>query len=92
MTAPIITGTDPASPLIFAPGQTRVLRVLASDPDSGPPVSTRLVVADAAGNQTPVTVTLQVQEALTYSADPAPTGWTIVQSVADPASFAITAP
>lgn len=92
MAAPIITGTSPASPIVFAPGETKSVRVLASDPDNGPAVSQRFVVSDQAGNQTPVVVTLQVQDTLTYAADPAPAGWTVTQNPTDPAVFTIKAP
>jgi hypothetical protein len=92
MAAPIITGTVPASPLVFSPGETKQIRILASDPDNGPAVSQRFVVSDLAGNQTPITVTLQVQDTLTYSADAAPTGWVITQSPTDPAVFSVKAP
>lgn len=91
MAAPVISGTAPASPLVFAPGETKSVRVLASDPDNGPPVSLVFKVSDQTGNEIPVTVTLQVQDQLTYSVDPAPAGWTVTQT-ADPAVFNIKAP
>lgn len=92
MAAPVITGTTPASPLVFAPGETKAVRILAYDPDNGPAVAQVFKVADATGNVTPITVSLQVQDSLVYSADPAPAGWTITQSATDPAVFNVKAP
>jgi hypothetical protein len=91
MAAPIIDGTVPGSPITFAPGETKTIQIIAHDPDTGPAVSQRFVVGDLQGNSTPVTVTLQVQDQLTYTADPAPTGWTITQQ-ADPTKFTVRAP
>lgn len=92
MAAPIIDGTDPASPLVFAPGETKAVRVLAHDPDSGPPVSQSFTVSDSQGNTTPLTVTVQVEDDLSYSADAPPSGWAVVQDAGDEAVFHITAP
>lgn len=92
MSSPVITGTDPASPITFAPGETKTVRVLAFDPDTGPPVAQSFQVADLGGNVTPLTVTVQVQDQLVYSADPAPSGWTVTQDANDQALFHVTAP
>lgn len=92
MAAPVIDGINPPSPISFAPGETKAIQVLAHDPDNGAPVSQRLSVADSQGNSTPVLVTLQVADLLTYLADPAPAGWTVVQDASDPSIFHVTAP
>lgn len=92
MAAPIVSGTTPPGPILFSPGQTKQVRINATDPDNGPAVTQRFVVKDAAGNQTPLAVTVQIQDQLTYSADPAPTGWTVTQVAGDPSLFNITAP
>lgn len=92
MAAPVITGTTPAGPLTFAPGEVKAIRVNAFDPDNGPPVSQVFNVQDAGGATTPITVTLQVQDSLSYSAGPAPSGWSVAQDANDPALFRITAP
>lgn len=91
MAAPIISGTDPASPVTFSPGETIPIRILASDPDVASE-SLTFKVTDSAGNPASVTVTLNVEDDLTYSADPAPTGWTVVQDAADETVFNVTAP
>lgn len=92
MAAPIIDGTNPASPLTFTPGQTRQIQVLAHDPDSGPPVSQVFKVADSSGAETAFTVTLQEQDALNYSFDPPPSGWTITPIAGTPGLFSVKAP
>jgi hypothetical protein len=90
--APVINSISPAGPLVFAPGETKQVRIDASDPDNGPPVSQRFVVSDTQGNQTPILLSLQVQDQLTFSADPAPAGWVVTQDANDKALFYIKAP
>ena len=92
MAAPIIDGVTPASPIVFTPGQTRQVQVLAHDPDAGPPVSQVFKVQDSTGNETPITVTLQEQDPLTYSFDAPPTGWTITPVGGTPGLFSVKAP
>lgn len=92
MGAPVISSPASGSSVIFRPGETKDFRVIAADPDNGPPVTATFKVSDSQGNITPVSVTLQVQDTLTYSADPAPTGWTITQDSGDLALFHVKAP
>ena len=77
MAAPIIDSVSPGTSIVFSPGQTINVTINAHDPDSGAPVSQVFNVADSTGNVTPVTVTLQVQDALTFSAGAPPAGWTV---------------
>lgn len=92
MASPIIRGTIPAGPFTFAPGETKQVRIDAYDPDNGPPVSFQFSVADTAGNKVPLSISAQVADSLTFSASPAPSGWSVAQDAADPALFRITAP
>lgn len=92
MAAPVIRGSIPAGPLSFSPGEAKQVRIDAYDPDNGPPVSFQFSVQDSSGNSTPLSITAQVADSLSYSAGPAPSGWSVSQSAADPALFTITAP
>lgn len=93
MADPQITGTTPAGPIVFLPGETKDVRVDATDPDlTAAPVTQRFRVTDAAGNPAVFDVTLQLTDELTYSADPPPSGWACAQDQADPTLFHITAP
>lgn len=93
MADPQITGTTPAGPIVFLPGQTRDVTVNATDPDlTAAPVTQRFRVTDAAGRAAVLDVSLQLTDELSYSADPPPSGWACVQDGTDPAVFHITAP
>ena len=91
MANPIIDSPTPGTSLIFAPGETKTIQIVAHDPDTGPPVSQVFKVTDSTGNVSPIAVTLQEQDTLTYSADPPPAGWTITQQV-DLTKFSVKAP
>jgi hypothetical protein len=71
----------------------RDILVNASDADmNAPPVTQVFRVTDSAGAQVSVNVTLQLTDSLTYSSDPPPAGWTIVQDAVNRALFHVTAP
>lgn len=92
MAAPVITSPVSGSTITFAPGESKDILVSAFDPDNGAPVSATFKVTDLQGNIVPVNVKLQLQDSLTYSADPAPAGWIVRQDSVNKALFHVTAP
>ncbi len=90
MAAPIITSiTVVPNPVL--PGGTTVVTYDATDPDN---VTVQFPggVSDASGGLTPATVSITVQDILTYILGPV-TGWTVVQRMApNDHIFDVTAP
>ena len=92
MAAPVISGTTPAGPLVFVPGETKTLRVNATDADIGPAQNLKFHAVDEQGNIADVTVQVQVADHISYSFDPPPAGWIVTQDATDRALFTIKAP
>lgn len=87
MASPIIDSVNPPGPLTLAPGQSVTFNVAAHDPDVKTGSAT-FVVTDAAGNATPVTVAVSVNDPLTYTATT--TVGSIVPDATVPSRFVLT--
>ena len=89
MADPIISSV--AAPSTVNPGEAFDVKIDASDPDAKS-YSFDVTVTDKAGNKAAATITLEVQDPLTYEVVDPSGEFSIVQDAVDPSLFHVTAP